>query len=106
MADTIEDSMSEAPETEVQLDLYQIRDLLDVLNEKRVQSFQGLGLTIVFKDDDEITLFDRPGVKPKAQVEDDGHSTSNKPVEGFGFHHPSLWRHQNGKVLTFTGDLE
>lgn len=103
MAESVERSVDGGGE-EVQLDLYQIRDLLRVLNEERVQSFQGLGLTVVFKDDDEYTSFSQSPAKPKAQVEDDGHSTSNKTVGGF--RDPRLWTHQNGKVLTFDGSLE
>lgn len=84
------------------LDLQSIRDLLDLCNEKRVQSFQGLGLTFVFKDDDEVIQFTK--TQPTAQVSDDGHSTSNKRVDGFK--NPALWPHQNGKALKFDGSLE
>lgn len=78
---------------------------LDMLIRKRVESFQGFGLVVVFKDDapkSEVEEFQT--VAPKAQVEDDGHSTSNKPVEGF--RNPMLWQGQNGKVLKFDGSLE
>jgi hypothetical protein len=89
------------PEIEL-LDLQAIRALLDLLNEKKVASFQGLGMTVVFKDDDELAQFET--IKPKSQVEEDGHSTSNKRVDGF--HNPALWQWQNGKRLKFDGSLE
>ena len=86
---------------EVVIDIQLTRDLLDILKEKDVHSFQGFGLTVVFNEKPEFT----PTVKTAASgTEDDGHSTSNKRVGGFK--DPSLWLHQNGKYLTFKGALE
>lgn len=93
------------------LDLSEVEALIDLLVRKRAASFQGFGMTIVFKDDDEYQQFTKNPTKPQAQVvPDDGHSTSNKPVDGFrkldGFRHKSLYPFQNGKVLKFDGSLE
>ena len=91
------------------LDLSEVEALLDLLVRKRSASFQGFGMTIVFKDEEE---FVGSTAAPQAQVVDDGHSTSNKPVDGFkpkladGFRHRSLYPFQNGKVLKFDGSLE
>jgi hypothetical protein len=94
------------PQTDevVMLDLSEVEALLDSLIKRRVASFQGFGMTVVFKDDDEYTQFERSPAKPQAQVVEDGHGTSNKPVDGF--RHPSLYPFQNGKVLKFDGSLE
>ena len=85
----------------VLLDLTEVEALLDCLIKRRVASFQGFGMTVVFKDDDEYAQFE--AAKPKAQQEEDGHSTSNKRVDGFK--HPALYPYQNGKVLQFDGSL-
>lgn len=82
------------------IDLPELEILLKLLNEQHVESFQGMGITVVFKDN-EITQFET--VKPKAQAEEDGHSTSNKRVDGFKS--PALYPWQNGKVINFKGEL-
>lgn len=93
------------------LDLAHLRDLLSLLQEKRVSTFQqdATGsLVIVFKEDGEGFA---PSALP-AMVADDGHGTSNRPVAGFerkpagGFRHPSLWSQQGGKALRLDGKLE
>lgn len=96
-----------ADEVEV-IDLAHLRDLLNLLQESNVQSFQAGGMAVVFREEASIA----PSAAP-AMVPDDGHSTSNKPVAGFerkaapdGFRHPSLWAHQGGKTLRFDGALE
>lgn len=107
MADALEKDSGDGSESVVLLDLSEVESLLDLLVRKRVASWQGFGMTVVFKDDDEYTQFE--AVKPKAQETDDGHSTSNKRVDGFqqrsGFQNPSLYPFQNGKVLRFDGSL-
>lgn len=90
------------PDTEVVLDLHEIELLCELLNRQRVQSFQGLGITLVFKDDTEAVAFE--ATKPAAQVQDDGHSTSNKRVDGF--RNGALYPWQNNKVMNFKGELE
>lgn len=97
--------MESATETEpevVEVDAEAIFMLIDGLRQRDVHSFQGCGITVVFNEREEYT-----GLSPKAKansVEDDGHSTSNRPVDGF--RHPALYQWQNGKVLKFDGSLE
>ena len=86
------------------LDLSEVEALLDTLIKRRVASFQGFGMTIVFKEDGEYEQFSADPTKPQAQVVEDGHSTSNKPVDGF--RNKALYPFQNGKVLKFDGSLE
>lgn len=96
---------SESTEEIVVLDVSEIDRLLDVLRQKDVHSFQGLGITVVFNEKPEYM----PGkTVAAAKVEDDGHSTSTKRVDGFKnpFQHEALWQHQNGKVMRFDGRLE
>ncbi len=101
--------MTDSPECDSEtaagemMDLDHLRDLLALLRDSGVVSFQAGGMTVVFRDD--------PGLSPAAAaktVVDDGHGTSNRPVAGFkdGFKHPSLWAAQNGKTLKFDGTLE
>ena len=84
-----------------EIDTQLVRDLLDILKEKDVHSFQGYGLTVVFNEKPEYVPTTQVTA---AKIEDDGHSTSTKRVGGF--QDPALWMHQNGKVLTFKGVLE
>jgi len=76
-----------------------------VLGEFKVQAFQGWGLSMSFFEEQPFEGFT---AKPsKVQQDDDGHSTSNKRVEGFGtFRDPRLWPNQNGKTLTLAGSYE
>ena len=89
-------------DTEVEIDIQLTRDLLDILREKDVHSFQGFGLTVVFNDKPEYQPTGE--VVEATKIVDDGHSTSTKRVGGF--RDKSLWLHQNGKVMTFKGALE
>lgn len=90
--------------TDNALNIIELGDLLRLLRDNDVHSFQGAGFTVVFN---EREVYEGSGIAPTAapaMVADDGHSTSNKRVNGF--HDPALWMHQNGKVLTFKGTLE
>lgn len=79
-----------------------LRNLLPLLRENDVHSFQAGGITVVFNEKSE---YEALPAAVKAQVkEDDGHSTSNKRVDGF--RNPALWQWQNGKVLKFDGSME
>lgn len=90
-------------DTEIVIDIQLTRDLLDLLREKDVHSFQGFGMTVVFNEKPET--YSPPGhTVEAAKIEDDGHSTSTKRVGGF--RDPSLFPWQNGKSLTFKGTLE
>lgn len=70
----------------------------------------GGGIQVTFKDGGEEAELAAP-IKA-ALKDDDGYTTSPRQVAGFsaearsGFRHPSLWSHQNGRVLTHKGTLE
>lgn len=76
-----------------------IRDLLDLLKDKNVHSCQIGNFTVVFNE----TETNFTATEAKSTI-DDGHSTSNKRVDGF--RHPSLYPWQGGKVLKFDGSME
>jgi hypothetical protein len=86
----------------ITIDIQLTRDLLDLLREKDVHSFQGFGMTVVFNEKPESYV--PPNAVAAATIEDDGHSTSAKRVDGF--RNPMAFPWQNGKVLTFKGSLE
>jgi hypothetical protein len=86
-----------------------IRDLLPVLRENDVHSFQTApdgSVTVVFNEKEAYVPRGTASVVQTAIAEDDGHSTSPKRVEGFGFKNKALWQWQNGKVLKLDGSLE
>jgi len=88
---------------ELTIELAELKELLKILKDGNVHSFQGAGITVVFN---EPSVSEEAVVTAAATVQDDGHSTSTKRVDGFGFKDKRLWQEQNGKVLTFTGDFE
>ena len=96
----------EADDTEVVelMDLAHLRDLLGVLRDNDVHSFQAGGITVVFNDKETVSYPVAGTPVAAATVADDGHSTSTKRVGGFN--HPSLYPWQNGKILRFDGSLE
>lgn len=89
-------------DTEIVVDIQFTRDLVSLLRENDVHSFQGFGLTFVFNEKPESYV--PAGAVEAAKVEDDGHSTSTKRVGGF--RDPALFPWQNGKSLTLRGTLE
>jgi hypothetical protein len=91
---------SESEETVTSIDLDSV---LRTLRDNDVHSFQGMGITVVFNEK-EVYVPKKSTEAKSEPVEDDGHSTSNRRVSGF--RDPALWRHQNGKALTFRGTLE
>lgn len=93
----------ETDNTDIEVDIQLTRDLLDLLREKDVHSFQGFGMTVVFNDKPESYVPPGNAVEA-AKIEDDGHSTSTKRVGGF--RDKSLYPWQDGKVLSFKGTLE
>lgn len=90
-------------ETETTLDLVHLGDLLRLLRDNKVHSFQAGEITVVFNEEEPYTPIVGAAAKKAAEA-DDGHSTSSKRVGGFK--DPALWQHQNGKVLRFNGSLE
>lgn len=104
----IADNVTVGP-TENVLDLAYLRDLLSILNTHKVAGFSGSGIQVTFQEE---TPWVETTKANGATREDEDRSTSSKRVSGFsserrdGFHHPSLWQSQNGKILRFNGDLE
>lgn len=99
----MEPTENDEANTEVALiDLAHLRDLLGVLKDSGVHSFQAGGLTVVFNEPEIPTFITKPTTA--ATVADDGHSTSTKRVDGFK--NPILYPWQNGKMLRFDGSLE
>ena len=97
------DTTTESPdEQSATLDLPSLGELLHMLRDNDVHSFQAGGITVVFNEKSEFEGLATPVAA--ATIVDDGHSTSTKRVGGF--RDPSLYPWQNGKVLTFTGALE
>lgn len=92
------------PETETELvDIAHLRDLLSMLRDLDVAQFSAGGIQVVFHEKPEPIF---TPAAAKKMVEDDGHSTSNRRVEGFAngsFRDPALWASQGGKVLQFDG---
>ena len=91
----------ETDDTET-VDIQLTRDLLDLLREKDVHSFQGFGMTVVFNEKPESYV--PPNAVAAARTEDDGHSTSTRRVGGF--RDPMAFPWQDGKIMTFKGELE
>lgn len=94
--------MDEQEPESVGIDIARLDELLQMLRQNDVHSFQAGGITVVFNEKEAYQ-----GIAPTAvdvMEDDDGHSTSNKRVSGF--RDPALWKYQNGKVLTFKGSLE
>ena len=86
-----------------EMSLEQVKMLLDALNERNVESFQGMGITVMFKD--EVLFPKKRGAAGEAKTVDEATSPDGiKHVDGF--RHKALWRAQNGKVLKFDGTLE
>lgn len=98
--------MDDAPaqdSVEDSLDLSELRDLLILLKDMRVQVFTKGNLSIGFKDDEPrgYTVSSVKGL----QTEDDSDEhevTGFTPAEG-GFRDPRLWPRQGGQPLSFTG---
>jgi hypothetical protein len=101
--ETPDDSQfAEAPVT--QLDLQELRDLLDLLLEKKVQVFSMGGLSVSFKQEEPQVGYSIKSYKDKQLDEED----SDHLVKGFttsegGFRDSRLWKDQGGKPISFEG---
>jgi len=85
------------------IDVAELRDLLSMLKEFEVSAFQMGGMSVTFHEPQNCGFTGSP-----KKLEDDGHSTSTKRVEGFGgpvYRDPRLWAHQNGKSIKFDGSM-
>lgn len=95
------EQFAEAPVT--QLDLQELRDLLDLLLEKKVQVFSMGGLSVSFKQEETQAGYSIKSYKDKQLEADD----SDHPIKGFttegGFRDSRLWKDQGGKPISFEG---
>lgn len=106
----LETSPEDSQESEVELDLAHLRDLLGLLSEFRVAGFSAGGISVTFKAEDEPTVPLLGRTRTEA-IRDEDASTSSRPIAGFseskdGWRNPNLWPSQAGRVLKFDGSLE